>query len=94
MNTNLQGEFHSRIALWYPFAYISGMDTAKQIIFDIQERLGITDSEIARQCKTSQPTIWRIKNDAIGSCSADLYISLAMLRKRLMRRRLVAKSAA
>lgn len=94
MNTNLQGEFHSRIAFGYPFAYICGMDTAKQIIFDIQERLGITDSEIARQCNTSQPTIWRIKNDAVGSCSADLYVALSVLRKRMLRRMKPAKSAA
>ena len=68
------------------------MDSAKQIIDDLQERHELSDSEIARLCDTSQPTIWRVKNGAVKSCSSDLYIALSLLRKRLGRKRM-AKSA-
>ena len=63
------------------------MDTAKQIIDDISLRFALSDSEIARQANSTQPTIWRIRNGEVSWCSSDLYIALVQLRKALNRKR-------
>lgn len=63
------------------------MDTAKQIIDDLATRFALSDSEIARQANSTQPTIWRIRNGEVTWCTSDLYITLFQLRKSLNRKR-------
>jgi hypothetical protein len=63
------------------------MDTAKQIIDDLISRFQLTDSEISQLCNSSQPTIWRIRNEAVKECSSGLYIALTQLRKSMNRKR-------
>lgn len=55
------------------------MDTAQQIIIDLAQ-LGMSDSDIAKEVVSSQPTIWRIRTGETKSCASDLYIALANLR--------------
>lgn len=54
------------------------MKTAKELA-DAIAATGMTDSEIAIRCKTSQPTIWRIRNDKIEDCRGSLYAALLKL---------------
>ena len=67
---------HSRI--------VTGMETAKQLSDEISS-FGLSDSEIARRCKTSQATINRIRNEVVSECGSILYVELSELRKKLRR---------
>ena len=71
---------HSRI-VWL-------MDSAKQILDDISANYGFSDSEIARRVKTTQPTIFRIRNGA--DCYSSLYIAICRLRDSLKRQKKLA----
>lgn len=59
------------------------MDTPKKLIDDIVQHHALSDSEIARRANTSQPTIWRIRNEQVADCSSSVYIALVQLREEL-----------
>lgn len=57
------------------------MDTAKDIIADIQSRHSLTDQALATLVESTQPTIWRIRTGDTKDCSASLYMRIANLRR-------------
>ncbi len=59
------------------------MDTAKDMIAEIQARHNLTDQALATLVESTQPTIWRIRNGDTKDCAASLYMRLANLRTRL-----------
>lgn len=59
------------------------MDTPKKLIDDLVQNHALSDSEIARRIHTSQPTIWRIRNEQVSDCSSSVYIALVHLRDEL-----------
>ena len=61
------------------------MDTEQQIVQELYS-IGMTDSEIAFEVDSTQPTINRIRNGASKSCDSDLYRALFLLRKKVVRR--------
>jgi hypothetical protein len=56
------------------------MDTAKDMIAEIQARHGLTDQALADLVESTQPTIWRIRTGETKDCAASLYMRLAALR--------------
>jgi len=64
----------------HSFAYIGGMDTAFEVVNRITRLSGMSDAEIARRVKSTQPTIWRLRSEKSKDCSASLYRKLCLLK--------------
>lgn len=62
------------------------MDSAKKILDEISDKYSLSDSEIARRVSTSQPTIFRIRNNKVDNCSSGLYIAICQLRDSLKKK--------
>jgi len=56
------------------------MDTAFEVVNKITKLSRMSDAEIARRVKSTQPTIWRLRSEKSQDCSANLYRALCLLK--------------